>query len=88
MSLGVELTVLSVASMPFVAAMVNGVWQHRKNRPGDPQELLARRYAAGEIDDDEYERRLSLLTYGPTLLPPPIRPMSELEPSADRERRS
>ena len=27
------------------------------------RELLRRRYAAGEIEDDEYERRLSALTW-------------------------
>ena len=30
-------------------------------RPG-PEQLLAERYARGEIDDDEYRRRLAVLT--------------------------
>jgi hypothetical protein len=84
MSLGVELTVAGVAALPFLAYGIAGLWEHRKNRPGDPIELLARRYAQGEIDDVEYERRLSMLTYGPALMPPPIRPFPELEPG-DRE---
>ena len=30
-------------------------------RPGTAEQLLAERYAQGQIDDDEYERRLRLL---------------------------
>jgi putative membrane protein len=30
-------------------------------RPSDPQELLAARFARGEIDEDEYQRRLGVL---------------------------
>jgi putative membrane protein len=31
-------------------------------RPDDPLEILRQRYARGEIDDDEYERRRKTLT--------------------------
>ncbi|WP_084965207.1 SHOCT domain-containing protein [Thermoactinospora rubra] len=30
-----------------------------KPEPEDPREILKRRYAAGEIDEDEYFRRMS-----------------------------
>lgn len=30
--------------------------------PNDPKEILRRRYAAGEIDEDEYLRRMSGLS--------------------------
>lgn len=38
----------------------------RRSRPGPatgghPEQVLAHRYASGEIDDDEYRRRLSIL---------------------------
>lgn len=53
----------------LVLAVLSSVWLLRRLRNGDdrapretPQELLRRRYAAGEIDDAEFERRLSALT--------------------------
>ena len=33
-------------------------------RPDDPLEILRQRYARGEIDDEEYQRRRKLLTGG------------------------
>jgi Predicted membrane protein len=33
-----------------------------RRRPEDPKEILRRRYAAGEIDEDEYLRRMSGLS--------------------------
>ncbi len=53
----------------LVVAVLGSVWLLRRLRGGDgapretPQELLRRRYAAGEIDDAEFERRLSALTW-------------------------
>ena len=37
-------------------------------RPRGPEQILARRFAAGEIDEEEYRRRLAALrnTAGPT----------------------
>ena len=35
--------------------------------PGDPEQLLAERYARGEIDEIEYAQRLSVLRIGPPL---------------------
>jgi putative membrane protein len=34
-------------------------------RPARPEEILAQRYARGEIDDDEYNRRLETLKGSP-----------------------
>ncbi len=58
----------------LVLAVLGSVWLFRLLRQGGPdldsapsddaaRELLRRRYAAGEIDDEEYERRLSALTW-------------------------
>ncbi|KRV50731.1 hypothetical protein AQ490_15030 [Wenjunlia vitaminophila] len=34
---------------------------HRTSPPGSPEQVLADRYARGEIDDEEYHRRLNTL---------------------------
>jgi len=34
---------------------------HRSGSGGSAEELLRRRFAAGEIDDDEYAKRLEVL---------------------------
>jgi len=59
----------------LVLAVLGGVGLFRQLRQGGPnrssmpsdednaRELLRRRYAAGEIDDEEYERRLTALTW-------------------------
>lgn len=39
----------------------------KKLPPVDPQQLLAERYARGEIDEIEYAERLSVLRMGPPL---------------------
>ncbi len=55
----------------LVLAVVGVIWLVRRTdtpRPAPvtgretPEELLRRRYAAGEIDEDEYERRRSGLS--------------------------
>jgi putative membrane protein len=65
-------TILAIA-----AVMVLVVWLARSttstpNRadPAEAETLLRRRYAAGEIDDEEYQRRLTVLRGQP---PPPSR---------------
>jgi len=59
---------LGGGSIPFVAYGVAGVWNHWKaTRPVDPKAILEERFARGEIDEDEYIRRMSVLTYGPPL---------------------
>ncbi|WP_020525278.1 SHOCT domain-containing protein [Catelliglobosispora koreensis] len=53
-----------------VAAIV--VWAVRSTSHANPvmpdvaQQILARRYAAGEIDDEEYQRRLRVLRGQPS----------------------
>ncbi len=39
-----------------------GGWGSPGPRPDDPLEILRQRYARGEIDDEEYERRKRTLT--------------------------
>lgn len=61
--------VIAVAAL----AAVGGVWWGRRLRGGfaatapavedEARERLRQRYAAGEIDDEEYERRLAALTW-------------------------
>lgn len=65
------LVVATVLAM-LVLAVLGSVWLVRQLRQperaslpaGDTaQDLLRRRYAAGELDDEEYERRLSALNW-------------------------
>lgn len=61
-----------VVGLALLALVIAGtVWlAGRTGAPGtgagevgpDPVQILRRRYAAGEIDDGEYERRLTLLS--------------------------
>ena len=39
----------------------------KEHKEEDPRKVLEMRYVKGEIDEDEYRRRLSVLTYGPPL---------------------
>lgn len=65
----VTVTVLAV----LVAAVLAGVWLFRRWRdhaaepravdPDRARELLRQRYASGEIDDEEFERRLAALSW-------------------------
>ncbi len=65
----VIITVLAV----LVLAVLGSVWLWRQVRGGQgrtsstdtdaARQALRKRYAAGEIDDEEYERRLSGLTW-------------------------
>ncbi|QLG27782.1 SHOCT domain-containing protein [Halorarum halophilum] len=38
-----------------------GTWETREPDPSDPLDRLCERYAEGEIDEAEFERRLGLL---------------------------
>jgi putative membrane protein len=42
------------------AVLVRGMLGRRRDR-GTPEQILAHRYARGEIDDEEYRRRMDLL---------------------------
>jgi len=48
-----------------VAIFRGSGWTGRWEQPGpgrrDPEQLLAERFAAGEIDEEEYQRRLQVL---------------------------
>ncbi|HVV37907.1 MAG TPA: hypothetical protein VHC63_14960 [Acidimicrobiales bacterium] len=39
----------------------------RRSPPLDPKAILERRFALGEIDEHEFNRRMHRLTYGPPL---------------------
>lgn len=78
--MGAEVVAITLGSlaMCFGAYGIAGVWQHWKQRPADPRAILAERFARGEIDDAEYQRRLAILIYGPPL------PLDLPEPSLER----
>ena len=63
---GVVILVLAVAGAVWTARQLSQRARGDRERaelPGDgPQEILRHRYAAGEIDEDEYLRRLSGLS--------------------------
>jgi putative membrane protein len=42
------------------AALIRVVWRRRPDA-GTPEQILARRFARGEIDDEEYRRRMEEL---------------------------
>lgn len=67
------LLVLAVLVAVLVAAVLASVWLVRRLRADraaatvrdtDAEQTLRRRHAAGEIDDDEYERRRAMLQSG------------------------
>jgi putative membrane protein len=45
-----------------LALLAHASRARRRPAPDDPKEILRRRYAAGEIDEDEYLRRMSGLS--------------------------
>lgn len=66
---GLVLIVMVIAAV--AGAVLGGIWLvHGRGGPSEPiapvedaaAQQLRRRYAAGEIDDEEFERRLSALT--------------------------
>ena len=53
-------TLVAIAAVALLRSPAAG-----PHRPGPtPQQLLAERFARGEIDDDEYYRRLAVLEHG------------------------
>ncbi len=72
MGLWMVLFLIAVGAL-LVLAVVGGVSVYRRLRPGQgrvsavgsdaARDRLRERYAAGEIDDEEYERCLSTLTH-------------------------
>ena len=53
-----------LVAVAFGLAWIGNSLTARRARPAleDPKEILRRRYAAGEIDEDEYLRRMSGLS--------------------------
>jgi putative membrane protein len=45
----------------YVASPSRGIGANQGVAQGGAEDVLAQRYARGEIDDDEYRRRLSLI---------------------------
>ncbi|GAT70898.1 hypothetical protein PS9374_06587 [Planomonospora sphaerica] len=62
--LAVALLVVAViaAVVLGLALMAHASRVRSRPAPDDPKEILRRRYAAGEIDEDEYLRRMSGLS--------------------------
>ena len=86
---GLIVLVLGGTAIPFVSYGVAGVWKFwRERQRVDPKVILAERYARGEIDDGEYTRRLSMLTFGPPLLLPDLAPSPSLTGEARADHRS
>ncbi|MBG0824876.1 SHOCT domain-containing protein [Planomonospora sp. ID91781] len=57
------LVVAVIAAVVLGLALVARASRTRRGpAPDDPREILRRRYAAGEIDEDEYLRRMSGLS--------------------------
>lgn len=68
----IEFAVVMAVIAAFIIVLVGGleVIEHLKKRNElrvDPEQLLAARFARGEIDEAEYSRRLSVLRLGPPL---------------------
>ena len=51
--------------MALIEARTGSVRQRR--HPADPEQVLAERFARGEIDESEYAQRLSVLRVGPPM---------------------
>jgi putative membrane protein len=60
--------VMTLSMLAFWALVGTAIWllvrqptAHRGHDADTPEEVLRRRYAAGELDDSEFERRLQRL---------------------------
>jgi putative membrane protein len=47
--------------------ILRSMGRDRASRPSEAEEILRRRFASGEIDADEYARRLEVLRHGDQL---------------------
>jgi putative membrane protein len=55
---------LVITAIVLVARYLISLWSaSRTARPTQAEDLIAQRYARGEIDDDEYRRRITLLRH-------------------------
>jgi uncharacterized membrane protein len=66
-----EIGVLGLIVLMMLLLVGTVVVALSRGRTEDPAAVLAERYAKGEISEEEYTRRLSILTYGPPILLPP-----------------
>ena len=57
---GVGVLLFRTLTRPVPPGTGHGTW-HRTLPGNDPERILAERYARGEIDDEEYHRRLTTL---------------------------
>lgn len=66
LAMGLSMIVFWVAVVVLVVLVLNRLSSTDRGRQGPrPEDVLAERYARGEIDDDEYERRSSRLRNRP-----------------------
>lgn len=61
---GLALVVLAIVGIVWLVRKQGGTSTSHASRPGAAEEALRRRYATGEIDEEEYRRRLSVLSEG------------------------
>ena len=60
--------VMAVIVISCLVMMIVAMWYEKNSLPkADPEEILADRFAKGEIDEAEYARRLGILRYGPPI---------------------
>jgi putative membrane protein len=62
--LGVGVLLFRTLTRPVPPGAGHGTWQSTLQGSG-PERILAERYARGEIDDEEYHRRLATLRGSP-----------------------
>lgn len=62
-----QFAVVMLVIMMFVIGLVAALNAIDRGDQKTPEELLAGRFAKGEIDEAEYSRRLAILRYGPPL---------------------
>ena len=68
----IEFAIVMAVIAAFIILLVGGLeaidaMKKRRELRVDPQQVLAARFARGEIDEAEYSRRLSILRLGPPL---------------------
>ena len=51
--------ILGIALVVTVVWMISRTGGRQERRPESPEETLKRRYASGEIENEEFERRLT-----------------------------
>lgn len=62
-----QFAIVMFVVLVFILVLVAGLNGITRGDRRSPEEVLAARFAAGEIDEAEYSRRLSILRIGPPL---------------------